>query len=154
MSTLGTLRRATRSDLESIVALQRAAYAANRAILGVEPLPLQADYAAILATMEVWCAGPQCDLAGVLILEPHSDHVLIWSIAIDPAGQSRGLGRALLAAAETRARQLGLHQLRLYTGSKLTDRVAWYGRHGFTVSRIDELPDRSITHMAKTLAPA
>jgi len=154
MTTLATLRRATASDLGAIEALQHAAYAANRAILGVEPLPLQADYAEILATMEVWCAGPPNGLAGLLILEPHPDHLLIWSIAIDPAGQSRGLGRTLLAAAEDRAHQLGLPQMQLYTGSKLTERVAWYGRHGYTVSRIEQLQDRSITYMSKTLAQA
>jgi hypothetical protein len=37
--------------LEAVVALQRAAYARNRSLLGVEPLPLLADYASILRSM-------------------------------------------------------------------------------------------------------
>jgi hypothetical protein len=37
------LRRATIEDLPQVVALKHAAYAKNRAILGVEPLPLLAD---------------------------------------------------------------------------------------------------------------
>jgi hypothetical protein len=42
------LRRGTTGDFDAIVTLQRAAYARNRDLLGVEPLPLLADYQAIL----------------------------------------------------------------------------------------------------------
>jgi hypothetical protein len=45
------LRRATVDDLAAVVALQHAAYAKNRAILGVEPVPLLADYGQIFAGM-------------------------------------------------------------------------------------------------------
>ena len=57
----------------------------------------------------------------------------------------------LLAAAEERARQLGRTVIRLYTGTPLAHHVAWYGRHGFAVERIEALSDRSITHMIKFL---
>jgi len=43
---------------------------------------------------------------------------------------------------------------RLYTGTALEDRIAWYGRHGDTVERIEELSDRSVTHMVKRLTSA
>ncbi len=146
------LRRAADTDLDAVVALQQAAYARNRDILGVEPLPLQADYADILGAMEVWLAGPPGALAGALILEPGDDHLLVWSIATQPAGgQGKGLGRKLLAAAETRATELGLKTLRLYTGTPLTHLVAWYGRHGYATERIEQMPDRSVTHMVKRL---
>ena len=49
-----TLDLAEAADRPAIVALQHAAYAANRAILGVEPLPLQADYAEIFDCHETW----------------------------------------------------------------------------------------------------
>ena len=90
-------------------------------------------------------------LDGVLILEPRADDLLIWSIATEPERQSSGLGRAMLAWAEDRARQLGRTSLRLYTGTLLTDRVAWYARHGYVTERIEQLPDRSSTHMVKHL---
>ena len=48
-----TLRRATRDDLPAVVALQRAAYAKNRPLLGVEPLPLLADYREVFSKYEV-----------------------------------------------------------------------------------------------------
>jgi ribosomal protein S18 acetylase RimI-like enzyme len=147
-----SLRRARENDLPAIVAVQQAAYAGNRAILGVEPLPLLADYAAILASHEVWLADGRDGLAGVLILDVEPDHLLIWSIAMAPSMQGRGLGNRLLAEAEARARQLGLHRLRLYTGEPLTKNIAWYERHGFVRERIEALNDRRIVHMTKQLA--
>jgi ribosomal protein S18 acetylase RimI-like enzyme len=149
-----TLRRAKTADLASLVTLQRAAYARNRALLGVEPIPLLADYAAILRDMEVWVSVTDARLMGALILEPRADDLLIWSIATDPAAQSAGLGRALLSAAEARARELGRTVVRLYTGTLLAHLLAWYGRHGYAVERIEVLSDRSITHMIKHLGCA
>ena len=146
------LRRAAIGDLDRVVALQQAAYAPNRVVLGVEPIPLMADYNAILFDMEVWLAEEAGDLRGVLILEPRADDLLVWSVAVSPAAQGSGLGRALLAATEERARQLGRDTVRLYTGTVLTDRVAWYARHSYAVERIEELSDRSVTHMIKRLS--
>lgn len=147
------LQRATERDLADVIALQQAAYARNRPLLGVEPIPLMADYAAVLRDMEVWLARRRGRLAGALILEPRPRDLLIWSIATDPAGRGGGLGRALLAAAEVRARELGRAVMRLYTGTPLTHLVAWYGRHGYAVERVEALSDRSITHMIKHLHP-
>jgi GNAT superfamily N-acetyltransferase len=149
------LRRAHAGDLDALLALQRAAYAANRARLGVEPLPLLADYAAILRDMEVWVArGSDGRFTAALILEPRESDLLLWSIATDPAAQGHGLGHGLLAATQERARQLGRGVVRLYTGTLLRHLVEWYGRHGFAVERIETLSDRSITHMIKHLNPA
>ena len=147
-----TLRRATASDLPAIISLQHAAYAGNRALLGVEPLPLLADYAAILASHEVWLAEGSGRLEGVLILKAEPDHLLIWSIATAPPLHGRGVGNRLLAEAEARARKLGLQRLRLYTGEPLTGNIAWYERHGFVRERIEQLHDRRIVHMVKELA--
>ena len=145
------LTRATTADLDRVVALQRAAYARNRVLLGVEPLPLIVDYAQIFATMEVWLALSPRGLDGVLILEPRAADLLIWSIATDPAAQSAGLGRDMLAAAEARARVLGRPTMRLYTGAILTHLVDWYGRHGYVPERQEVMPDRVVQHMIKQL---
>jgi ribosomal protein S18 acetylase RimI-like enzyme len=148
-----TLRRARADDLDALMALQRTAYARNRMLLGVEPLPLLADYVAILRDKEVW-VGDSGDgrFTAALILQPCGDHLLLWSIATDPAVQGGGLGRALLGATEERARQLGFAAVRLYTGTLLRHLVDWYDRHGYVVERIEALSDRSITHMIKHLA--
>jgi ribosomal protein S18 acetylase RimI-like enzyme len=138
-------------DLPAVTALQRAAYDKNRAILGLEPLPLMADYAEIFSHCEVYLAERDGALAGVLILEPRADDLLIWSVATAPAAQGRGVGNLLLAFAEIRARELGLPSIRLYTGDKLTSNIAWYRRHGYAHESTEGLGDRVLVNLIKQL---
>ncbi len=145
------LRRATPHDYDALVALQHAAYARNRGLLGVEPIPLLADYHAILQEKEVWLACEETSCVGALVLERRDDDLMVESIATDPAAQSRGLGRAMLAAAEAQARILGYGVVRLYTGKPLTHLINWYGRHGYVIEREEPLSDRTIVHMMKRL---
>jgi GNAT superfamily N-acetyltransferase len=152
VNALRDLRRAGAVDLDAIVALQRAAYDKNRAVLGVEPLPLLADYVEILRDYEVWLAGRDGYLEGVLILEPRTNDLLIWSIACAPTVQKRGLGRRMMAAADARAAELGHATVRLYTGEPLTDNIAWYGRCGYVIERIEPQEGRpNLVHMVKML---
>jgi ribosomal protein S18 acetylase RimI-like enzyme len=109
------------------------------------------DYGDVLDSFEAWLIEAD-ELVGALILDPQPDHLLIWSIASAPALQRRGIGKRLLAAAEARARALGLSTMRLYTGEKLTGNVRWYHRHGYAIERVEERPDRRIVHMVKTLS--
>ena len=146
-----TLRRATLDDLPAVVALQRAAYAKNRPLLGVEPLPLLADYAEIFADYEVWLAKRDGALEGVLILEPRADDLLIWSVAVAPTAQGRGVGNTMLAFAETRARELGRTCIRLYTGQPLTFNIAWYTRHGYAHESTEDMGDRVRVNLIKHL---
>jgi GNAT superfamily N-acetyltransferase len=145
------LRWARPDEMEKIAAFQRAAYDRNRAILGVEPIPLKADYAKILGDYEVWMYEDAAKLAGVLILEPRPDDLLIWSVATAPDARRTGIGNGLLVAAGARARALGKHVIRLYTGELLVDNIAWYQRRGFAIEHTEVMSDRRIVHMKKTL---
>jgi ribosomal protein S18 acetylase RimI-like enzyme len=149
-----TFRRANEADRPAVEALQRAAYARNRALLGLEPLPLQAEYGEIFRTMEVWLAEERDQLKGVLILDTRPDDLLIWSIAAAPGAQKQGLGQMMLDAAEVRAGQLDRKIVRLYTGSTLSGLIGWYHRHGYDVEREEDIGDRHITHMIKRLSRA
>ena len=151
--TLAGLRRANLGDIDAVVAFQRAAYAKNRPLLGVEPLPLLADYRKILADYETWLYESGDGLEGVLILEPRKDDLLIWSISTAPRLHGQGLGRRLLAAAEERARALGLGMMRLYTGEPLKNNIAWYEHHGYARERVEDLGDRRVVHMMKRIGP-
>jgi RimJ/RimL family protein N-acetyltransferase len=145
-----SLQRAAASDLDGVAALQRAAYAPNAQILGVEPLPLREDYSAILGKYEVWFPAED-PAAGVLILDPNPDRLLVWSLATAPERRGQGLGNRLLAAAEERARQLGFRSLRLYTGERLASNIEWYRRCGYRVAGVEQLSDRRIVHMSKAI---
>jgi len=148
---VSALRRAAIGDLPAVTALQRAAYARNRAILGVEPLPLLADYTQVFADYEVYLAERNGALDGVLILKPRAADLLIWSVASAPAAQGRGVGNTMLAFAETRARELGVPCIRLYTGEKLAFNIAWYTRHGYAHERTEDMGDRVAVHLIKHL---
>ena len=146
-----SLRRGGVDDIDAVLALQQAAYACNRELLGCEPLPLLADYVEIFRDYEVWLAEQDDALAGALILQPRADDLLIWSVGTNPDRQGAGLGKGLLLAAEVRARELGLNAVRLYTGAVLQHLIDWYGRCGYRIERIEQLSDRAITHMMKPL---
>jgi ribosomal protein S18 acetylase RimI-like enzyme len=145
------LRRARPDEAEKIAAFQRAAYERNRTIMGVEPIPLQADYAKILSEYEVWLHEEAGKLAGVLILESRADDLLIWSVATAPDARRSGLGNRLLAAAEVRARELGKRIIRLYTAELLVNNIAWYRRRGYAFERTEAMRDRRVVHMMKTI---
>jgi 2-keto-3-deoxy-L-fuconate dehydrogenase len=146
-----TLRRATFADHDPVQYVQSQAYAANRGILGVEPLPLSVDYRHIFQAYDVWVAESDDAILGVLILELEPKALLIWSIAVTPAAQGRGLGRSLLMHAELEARRFGRRCIRLYTGEKLTANIAWYIRCGYAFLNKEQLPDRNIVHLGKIL---
>ena len=42
----------------------------------------------------------------------------------------------------------------LYTHAKLTQRIGWYERLGFAITHHEDMADRRLTHMRKTLAKA
>lgn len=146
-----TLRRAVASDAPALAALMARSWAENQAILGVEPIPLMTPAVDIIASYETWLVGDPDGLAGALVLELRNDDLLIWNVSVDSDRQGAGLGRSLLAAAESRAADLGYGRIRLYTGEKLTRNVEWYARNGYAIERTERMSDRTAVHMIKDL---
>ncbi len=146
---LAALRRATPADRAAVEKLQHDAYAKNAPILGVTPLPLCADYGVVMHECEVWLSEDADGAAGAIILKPQVDHLELWSLSVASRAQGKGLGGRLLAAAEKRAKDLGYRTVRLLTGEKLADNVAWYKRNGYSVDRIEQMPDRRAVHFSK-----
>jgi len=70
-------------------------------------------------------------LAAIIVLVPKPDHLLLDNIAVRPDRQGKGLGRRLVAFAESEARRLGHAELRLYTHVTMTENIALYARLGF-----------------------
>jgi len=99
--------------------------------IGMRPGPMDADYEAVARGGDAWVADEGGEIAGLLVLEAHGDHLLIENVAVEPARQGQGIGRALLAFAEERAAELGLGELRLYTHIKMTENQALYARLGY-----------------------
>ena len=99
--------------------------------IGMRPIPMDADYPELVRSGVVWVAEDGGAVVGLIVLITHDDHVLIDNLAVEPSCQGHGIGRELLAFAETHARGLGLHEMRLYTHVKMTENQAIYARLGY-----------------------
>jgi len=145
------LRRASLADIPAILALKNAAYTPNESIIGVPSLPRIADYTQVVAEHEVWLVEGDAGLEAALVLDIEPEDFTIWSVAVAPEAAGRKLGSTLISFAEERARALGYSSVHLYTHAKLTQRIGWYERLGFVVTHYEDLADRRLTHMRKTL---
>ncbi|MBZ9794514.1 GNAT family N-acetyltransferase [Mesorhizobium sp. ES1-4] len=125
------MRLARPEDLAAIVALTQAAYAPYDAILDAPPIPVTEDYAPRIARGEVWLLESGDSLAGLITLERHPDHAMIFSVAVAPAFQGKGFGIALLDHADEQARLWGLAEVRLYTNAKMERNIALYTACGY-----------------------
>ena len=146
------LRRATPDDADRLTALARAAYARHVAAIGREPMPMTADWGGLLSEQEIWIVdGPAGAAMASLALAVERDHVTVWSVAVAPAHQQRGIGRRLMAFAEARARELRRPELRLFTNARMEENIALYRRLGYAETRREEFPDRVLVHMRKAV---
>lgn len=138
--TVGGLRRAQRSDLDRLDALERATFSKDRIHRRQWRYQLGSD------SVEIWlrdtpaaetCAAP---LLAVLVLffrkRAHSGR--IYSLAVAEAARGRGLGALMLAHAEARARARGRVRISLEVRADNAAAVALYERSGYR--RIRERP--------------
>ncbi|TPN57104.1 MULTISPECIES: GNAT family N-acetyltransferase [unclassified Mesorhizobium] len=151
------LRAARPEDLAAIVSLTQAAYAPYTALFGGPPIPVTEDYAPRIGRGEVWLLESGGELAGVLTLERHEDHAMIFSVAVSPAFQGKGFGIKLLNHADRQTRLWGLPETRLYTNAKMGRNIALYLAYGYRETGRRPNPYRPgwvLVDMAKPVAEA
>lgn len=134
------LRRATPPDAAAVRDLTRAAYAKWVPVIGREPGPMNADYDLAVRDHMVDLLHIGSELAALIEMRPEVDHLLIVNVAVSPAHQGHGHGRALLSHAEELARSLGLREVRLYTNGNFTDNIELYKHVGYRVDREEVHP--------------
>ena len=143
------LRRALPADAEAVRALTRQAYAKWVPLIGREPKPMQADYDRAVREHRIDLAYRGGVLAGLIETVEQSDHLLIENVAVSPALQGRGIGRALLAHADRLAEALGYGEVRLYTNQRFGENVMLYLRLGYRIDREETLAAGTAVHMSK-----
>ncbi|MEM9061328.1 MAG: nucleotidyltransferase family protein [Pseudomonadota bacterium] len=74
------------------------------------------------------------DLIGCIFCKIDQSFLYVGKLAVNPAHQGKGIGKALMTAAETEARRLGLRALELQTRVELTENHRTFTRMGFTKS--------------------
>ena len=145
------MRRATLDDAKDIATLTDATYGKYVPRMRRKPQPMTADYHEIIAEHVVWLLLLGGQLAGLLILMEQPGALLIYSVAVKPEWQGRGLGRYLLAWAEQQARAAGHTEIRLYTNEHMVENIDLYRRAGYQETRREHYVGSNIVHMAKAL---
>jgi len=116
---------------------------AYMAAVGYIPKPAGEDYSPLIDRGELWILNCNGRDVGVTVLEERPDHLLVYGIAVSPAEQLQGYGRALLEFAERQAIAIGVGAIRLYTNLRMTGNIALYRQHGYVAVGTRPHPSRA-----------
>jgi ribosomal protein S18 acetylase RimI-like enzyme len=125
------IRAATAADVSVIGQIVEQAYRHYIPRIGKPPGPMLDDYAARVSEGVVWVIEEGSTIAGVVVLLPRPEYLLLDNIAVAPARQGTGLGRRLLAFAEAEAVRRGYREIRLYTHRTMTENQRLYAAIGY-----------------------
>src|SRR5215831_16573479 len=99
--------------------------------IGKPPGPMLDDYAARVSEGVVWVLENDTAIAGIIVLLPAPDYLLLDNIAVSPPHQGAGFGRRLLAFAEAEALRRGYREIRLYTHQTMVENQRLYASIGY-----------------------
>src|SRR4051812_33074555 len=98
------IRPAAVDDQPIIETIIRQAYGVYVERIGKPPGPMLDDYGKLIRSgaVHVWI-GSDDEVAGLIVLQGKSDHLLLDNVAVNPPHQGKGIGRELIAFAECEA---------------------------------------------------
>ena len=99
--------------------------------IGGSPRPMTDDYAEVVRRHEVTVAEAGGEVVGLAVLGVGDEGFFIDNVAVDPAHQGVGVGKALLEHAEVAAREAGFDSIYLYTHERMAENLALYSRIGY-----------------------
>ncbi len=147
-----SIRRACPEDIHVIKRIAEEAYRPYVARLGKAPAPMVADFAAHIDRDLVFLSEKEGIVAGYAILSNNEQRALLDNIAVDPACQGGGVGRALIDEVERQVAALGYRSLDLYTNVVMTANIAWYRKLGFVETGLAREYGFHRVYMRKALA--
>ena len=128
------IRAARPGEAEAIVALLQRAFGVYRGKLRPESGALLETPETIRTAMNagtILLAERAGCILGCVSVQRKGDCAYVGRLAVEPMEQGIGVGRALLAAAEALARQMGSDRLRVDVRLKLRDNRAFFRALGF-----------------------
>jgi GNAT superfamily N-acetyltransferase len=125
------IRPAVPADAVAAAEVVKNAFSPYIVRMGRPPAPMLLDFPAVVAAGLVWVAELDQRLAGVLVQYETEQGFYIDTVAVIPALQGRGVGRALLEFAEDEALRRGYISLYLCTNVKMTENQVLYPKIGY-----------------------
>jgi ribosomal protein S18 acetylase RimI-like enzyme len=144
-------RPARTEDADAIRDVVRAAYARWVPVIGREPLPMKADYQKAVSEHRIDLVCSAESITGLIEMMLREDHLWIENVAVSPEQQGKGLGRRLLAHAETIAKENGLSEVRLLTNAAFVLNVRLYEKTGYVITTSEPFMGGTTLHMSKHL---
>jgi len=146
------IRPARPDDRDSVEAVVHAAYSIYVDRIGKPPGPMLDNYTARIADGSVSVVEDRTgNIAGIIVIIPYSDHLLLDNVAVRPEYQGQGFGRVLIEFAEREAEKLGYSRIRLYTHEMMTENIDLYRRIVFVESGRVQQDGYDRVFMAKDL---
>lgn len=125
------IRPARSDESRAVTDCVNAAYEHYVARIGKKPAPMFADYPALIADGFVSVIPGKEGVRGVIVMMVEDDALFIENVAVHPADQGRGFGRALMDYAEQRARDANRDAILLYTHERMSENLTFYRNLGF-----------------------
>ena len=146
------IRLASFDDVGVLTSLVDAAYTPWIETVGRRPRPMDDDYHARCKDGQAWLAKQDGDLVGALVMEDMPGYLFLHNIAVAPASQHCGLGRAMMKFVEDQGRRKGYDQVRLTTSEVMIRNVALCTGLGYVVTHREPTTTADRLWMVKFLA--
>ena len=125
------IHRARPEDAPFVREIAREAYRPYVQRIGREPMPMIADFAALINAAEVWVAVDFAEILGYIVMRPGPGSLHIENVAVSPPRHGEGVGKALLDFAEAEAARLQIPRMDLYTNIHMRENLSLYPRLGW-----------------------
>lgn len=127
------IRRAVARDETKIRECAELAYARYVPLIGRKPAPMFADFAEQIGAGQVYISSnAEGDFEGFIVFYAVGDHVLLENVAVLPSSAGRGVGKALIAFCESKARANGKRAVHLYTNEMMKENLSIYPKLGYS----------------------
>ena len=147
-------RRATFADMHHVWHIVYHAYSAYIPLLGRTPPTFLEPFDQHITAKNLWLWDSTDGVHAMVVLTPAEDHLMIQALCVNPAHQGQGLGQQALRFAESKARELGYTELRLYTNSKMLRNLRIYRQWGFRETHRESYDWGKRVHLRKLLKAA
>jgi len=140
------IREAIPADAQSMADCINSAYSVFKS--KIPDLPDVSD--GLLTAIEeksVWIVEKAGAVAGVIVLNPIDNYLILENVAVHRTASGSGIGRALIQKAESECQRLGLREIRLSTHKEMPENISLYEYLGWSIVSVED----NKVHMSKRI---